>query len=94
MISLSMLVLLSAEAIVKPPMRSMIVGENMTEKMYLMFVSKGWTGSSPRTYFVASGAESLASLERMTRKTTTRNGIGGKLLCRILSLHHCSRRGE
>ena len=31
----SMAVLLSAEAIVKPPMRSMIVGENMTEKTCL-----------------------------------------------------------
>lgn len=27
--------LLSADAMVKPPMSSMIVGENMTEKMYL-----------------------------------------------------------
>ena len=31
----SMLVLLSADAMVKPPIRSMMVGENMTEKMYL-----------------------------------------------------------
>ena len=31
----SMLVLLSADAIVKPPIRSIMVGENMTEKMYL-----------------------------------------------------------
>lgn len=31
----SMLDLLSAEAIVKPPMRSIIVGENMIEKTYL-----------------------------------------------------------
>ena len=31
----SMLVLLSADEIVKPPMRSMIVGENMLEKTYL-----------------------------------------------------------
>ena len=31
----SMLVLLSADAIVNPPIKSMIVGENMTEKMYL-----------------------------------------------------------
>lgn len=31
----SMLALLSAEAIVKPPMRSMIVGENMIEKTNL-----------------------------------------------------------
>lgn len=32
----SIAVLLSAEAIVKPPMRSMMVGENITEKMYLV----------------------------------------------------------
>jgi hypothetical protein len=31
----SMLVLLRADAIVKPPMRSMMVGENMTEKTNL-----------------------------------------------------------
>ena len=31
----SMLVLLSADAIVNPPIKSMIVGENMTENMYL-----------------------------------------------------------
>lgn len=31
----SMFVLLNAEAIVKPPMSNMIVGENMTEKMNL-----------------------------------------------------------
>jgi transposase-like protein len=32
----SMAVLLSAEAIVKPPMRSMMVGENICEKTYLV----------------------------------------------------------
>lgn len=31
----SMLVLLNAEEMVKPPMRSMMVGENMIEKTYL-----------------------------------------------------------
>jgi hypothetical protein len=31
----SMLVLLRAEEIVNPPIRSMIVGENMTENIYL-----------------------------------------------------------
>jgi hypothetical protein len=30
-----MLVLLNAEEMVNPPIKSMIVGENMTEKMYL-----------------------------------------------------------
>jgi len=32
----SIAVLLSAEAIVKPPISNMIVGENMTEKMYFV----------------------------------------------------------
>jgi hypothetical protein len=31
----SILVLLRAEEMVKPPMRSMMVGENITEKIYL-----------------------------------------------------------
>ena len=31
----SILVLLNADAIVNPPMRSMMVGENMTENIYL-----------------------------------------------------------
>ena len=34
-ITRSMLVLLKAEEMVKPPIRSMIVGENMMEKTYL-----------------------------------------------------------
>lgn len=34
----SMLVLLSADAMVKPPISNMMVGENMTEKMYLVWV--------------------------------------------------------
>lgn len=34
----SIAVLLSADAIVKPPMRSIIVGENMTEKMCLQIL--------------------------------------------------------
>jgi len=34
-ITLSMFVLLSAEEMVKPPMRSMMVGLNMTENTYL-----------------------------------------------------------
>jgi len=55
----SILVLLSAEEIVKPPMRSMIVGENITENMYL----------------VASGADKGApSLSRMTEKQTSSSG--------------------
>lgn len=35
MSTLSMFVLLRADAMVKPPISSMIVGENITEKMYL-----------------------------------------------------------
>jgi hypothetical protein len=35
----SMFVLLRADEIVKPPIRSMMVGENMTENTYLEYVS-------------------------------------------------------
>jgi hypothetical protein len=36
----SMLVLLRAEEIVKPPMSNMMVGENITEKTYLGFAGQ------------------------------------------------------
>lgn len=39
-ITRSMLVLLRAEAIVKPPIRSIIVGENICEKTYLAMVDQ------------------------------------------------------
>ena len=58
MISLSMLVLLKAEEIVNPPIKSMIVGEKMTEK----------------TNLVASCVDSLCPSVRMTRRTTRRKG--------------------
>jgi hypothetical protein len=55
----SMLVLLRAEEIVNPPIRSMIVGENITENIY----------------FVASGVDkAVPSSLRMTRKHTNRRG--------------------
>jgi hypothetical protein len=57
-ISLSMLVLLKAEEIVNPPIKSMIVGEKMTEK----------------TNFVASWVDSLCPSVRITRRTTRRKG--------------------
>ena len=74
----SMFVLLNVAEIIKPPMRSMIVGENITENMCL-----GWralTTCSDRasvTYLVASGVDNgtgCSLSERMTLKTTKRNG--------------------
>lgn len=44
----SMLVLLSAEEMVKPPIRSMIVGENITEKTYLQIHSHDQYGEGRR----------------------------------------------
>jgi hypothetical protein len=44
--SRSMFVLLNAEAMVNPPMSSMIVGENMTENTYLQSVSMVGTENS------------------------------------------------
>ena len=40
----SMFVLLSAEEMVKPPIRSMIVGENITEKTYLQIRGRNQYG--------------------------------------------------
>jgi hypothetical protein len=37
----SIAVLLKADAIVKPPINNMMVGENMTEKIYLATVRAG-----------------------------------------------------
>ena len=58
MINLSILVLLKAEEIVNPPIRSIIVGEKMTEK----------------TNIVASCVDSLFPSVRITRRTTRRKG--------------------
>ena len=54
----SMLVLLRAEAIVKPPIRSMMVGENICEKTYLgeMMSSLEAEQYLLDPHFVASGA--------------------------------------
>ena len=38
----SIAVLLRADAIVNPPINNMIVGENMTEKIYLAMIRKVW----------------------------------------------------
>lgn len=74
----SIFVLLNAAEMVKPPMRSMIVGENITENTCL-----GWRTSTTRsdrasvTYLVASGVDNgtgSSPSERMTLKTTKRNG--------------------
>ena len=39
----SIAVLLRAAAIVNPPINSMMVGENMTEKIYLVAMRMAWT---------------------------------------------------
>lgn len=74
----SMLVLLNAAEIVKPPIRSMMVGANMTENICL-----GRWASMPRpngvivTYLVASEVDNgsgFGSADRTTLKTTKRNG--------------------
>jgi hypothetical protein len=72
----SMLVLLRAEEIVNPPIRSMIVGENMTENIYLhRVVSISEDIDCSGTYFVASGVDKAApSSPRMTCKQTNRSG--------------------
>jgi hypothetical protein len=72
----SMLVLLRAEEIVNPPIRSMIVGENMTENIYLNRVLNISENSSNEiTYFVASGADrAVPSSPWMTCKQTNRRG--------------------
>jgi len=73
----SILVLLRADAIVKPPIKSMIVGENMTENMYLknhehMGSSKG----EKHTHFEAALVlnRSVPSEDRMVRNRARRKG--------------------
>ena len=78
-ITRSMLVLLNADEMVKPPIRSMIVGENMMEKTYLRGDDVTRLGFSSmtanRTYFVASGVDiGIPSLSRMTRSSTSSKG--------------------
>jgi len=74
----SMLVLLRADAIVNPPIKSMIVGENITEKIYLESdehpeSSKG----EGYTHFVASlvfNRSYFPSADRIVRNTASRKG--------------------
>lgn len=60
-VMMSSLVFDRTAAMVKPPSKRPIVGENMTEKMYLVASEAGSLVSSP---FV----------ERMSRRTTVKNG--------------------
>ena len=73
-----MAVLLKADAIVNPPINSMMVGENMTEKMYLTMVRVTRFGDL-NTYLVASGVVNRvitpsSSVPRITRKQTKSSG--------------------
>lgn len=73
----SMAVLLNADAMVKPPMRSMMVGENIWEKMYLRWLSwRASMGKAIRPYFVASDVSkrSVPSEDRMILRVTRRKG--------------------
>jgi hypothetical protein len=53
----SIFVLLSADAIVNPPISNMIVGENITEKIYLQKLSVTLQGSSPNLLGRLRGAQ-------------------------------------
>lgn len=71
-------------AIVKPPIRSMMVGENICEKMYLEFVSirKIPRNAEFDAYLVASDAGNLVSAssdDRNTLSNTTRNGTASEV---------------
>lgn len=74
----SMLVLLRADAIVNPPIKSMIVGENMTEKMYLKNHERPESSKSgEHTHFVASlvlNRFSVPSVDRIVRNRASRKG--------------------
>jgi hypothetical protein len=75
----SMLVLLSADEMVKPPIRSMMVGENMVEKTHLHTGSVSGRGIAATergfTYLVASGVDNRSPWSfRMTRSKMRRSG--------------------
>jgi hypothetical protein len=60
---------------VKPPMRSMIVGENICEKTNLQHITQLFISLVDRnTYEVASFVFSRLSLSTKTRKSTSNNG--------------------
>jgi hypothetical protein len=88
----SIAVLLSAEAIVNPPIRSIIVGENIWEKIYLGEVNMTTAYEGMAAYFVASDVESLvcaSSDDRMTRRRTKRRGTNIEVTKRGIA---CSAR--
>ena len=75
----SIAVLLRADAIVNPPINNMMVGENMTENMYLALMRLGGPNRNLDTYLVASGGVKRATVPsspvlRTTRKQTKSNG--------------------
>jgi hypothetical protein len=73
----SMLVLLSADEIVNPPIRSMMVGENMMENTYLVANENEVTIlECGLAHLVASGVDSRSSpsWDRITRRQTSNRG--------------------
>lgn len=78
MSSRSMLVLLRADAIVNPPIKSMIVGENMTEKMYLKnHEHPGSSKFEKKIHFVAAlvlNRSCFPSEDRIVRNRARRKG--------------------
>jgi len=76
----SIAVLLRADAIVNPPINSIMVGENMTENIYLGVVRVADPRGDLNTYLVASGGVKRvttpsSSVLRITRKQTKSNGV-------------------
>lgn len=74
----SMFVFESAAAIVKPPIRSMIVGENITEKTQLPVYEYGTSSLKPAyTHRVAAAGlnRPFVSVSRITRSHTSNAGI-------------------
>lgn len=74
----SMLVLLRADAIVNPPIKSMIVGENMTEKIYLKDHEHPESSKvEKQTHFVAAlvlNRSFFPSEDRIVRNRARRKG--------------------
>jgi hypothetical protein len=96
----SMFVLESAAAIVKPPMRSMIVGENITEKIQLRRYEYGdiWSSGEYTCRVAAAGLRRASvSASRITRNQTNNAGIivevtNSGIACQIVGIS--SGKGE
>ena len=85
----SIFVLLIAEAIVKPPISNMIVGENMTLNTYLKTPKIQLLTIFPSTHLVASGVVILSNVpsRRITRRQTTSRGTSIEVTNRGIALY-------